>query len=1080
MSEREKASECENRWRLEQAVHVSEQRLQELTREACALSSSAEVERSLPSHLRVRFKRDKIETWDVSLCSAVLKGLRALHDKKQEKAVAAIVRARNCCAHAVGGRVTSVVFEQHYAACVRAYEVLGGDAAALQRLRTCEVDTSDIRVLSCSQEATKAATSAKAEGNRLFCADEFRAAAECYTKGLQVAGVVDPTVLSQLLCNRSAARFHLQELANAKEDAKQAAELAPQWFKPQLRLAAIYDETFNHHKAVARLEMALGLASAANEDTAVEEIEKKMPEYRLRRDEAARREGENLAYGPMHANEGAFRDAVQARFGLNETQDPMALVDNLLKLDLDGAGMSAKKHVLLGQRAFQDGRLTDSAREFMAAAMGGDPEGMYNYALALLKGRGTRKNVSEAIRWLNKAAATSPTNDGMSAGIGEANASLGNFYNAGIYFHEDKVRAREYWERAADLGAPAGLNQFGLCLMYGTHGVPKDLPRARETFRRSAELLHNEAMSNLAGLHASLHEYETAARWADAACRFGFFPAAKTADQLRKLAAARESLPQKVLGILDMDTTPRVLNEPRFQRQNTTPTLDELRAIDTSYGKRLLSAKKMMLKAMQHLTSSDPDDMIRAVQLAAKAHRIEDATLVFSKKEMFCAKMLVSCLQDVGVLLNSDMALLLQPPDASAFVAFWKSMQLQFPEDLMICRRAACAYMFKAYAGADIKRGVQLFQRALGLLPHPDDDRDPQTIGVLYEAAAAYYQTEELERAEVLFGRFLNHAPADGHRKVPEAHFILGLIALSKITDGPQRTKKQTKGVIKKAGNVAAAHLREGVALLEHVPPFLRGDSQESPNRRALERMLMLIGETPLSSGKATAESPNAKKWGGEFVSGPRRHLELRSDTSMLRSMWRKSIAIMAESAYNIKGRTKISSSTTPVRQSTVSSKANNIFTPATIDELFSALKDHVFTGRVIECIVVSVPSFNGSSFQFVIEDSQREPARIAVYDAPQLLVAQLVPGRALRLLNPYVRLANDGSIMLRVDNPSSTIEVQTLHAICWVCEAGQQPGEALKKCAKCHKALYCSKRCQTQDWSVDGHRFLCAAFRKS
>ncbi|KAE8968768.1 hypothetical protein PF005_g32047 [Phytophthora fragariae] len=197
-------------------------------------------------------------------------------------------------------------------------------------------------------------------------------------------------------------------------------------------------------------------------------------------------------------------------------------------------------------------------------------------------------------------------------------------------------------------------------------------------------------------------------------------------------------------------------------------------------------AKELMLKAMQQLTSSDPAAMLRAVQLAGEAHRMEDGTLVFSDDENRYAFATATYLQDMGAPLTPNMVLLLQPPDRSAFVTFWKSMQLQFPDDLAITRRAACALMFTAYAGADMEHGVLLFQRALSLLPHAEDDSDPQTLGVLYEVAVAYYQTQkslsELERAETLFARFLKHAPAFGHRKAAEAHFILGQIALAKET----------------------------------------------------------------------------------------------------------------------------------------------------------------------------------------------------------------------------------------------------------------------------------------------------------
>ncbi|KAE8963702.1 hypothetical protein PR001_g29253 [Phytophthora rubi] len=524
----------------------------------------------------------------------------------------------------------------------------------LLRVRASEVDASDVQVLPSNRDATNAAEKAKTEGNRLFRANDFRAAEKCYTNGLQVVGAVDPMMLAQLFNNRSTARWHRQDLANAKQDAKRAAELAPHWSKPHVRLVAIYAAKTKHAKAVARLEMALGLASAEHDKVMVEEITKKMSEYRLRRDEEARCESENLAYGPMSSNEGAFRAANQARAGLDETEDPMAMTDKMLQFDWNRVGMGAKKHVLLGQRARQDGRLDDAAREFMAAAVGGDAEGMYNYAICQLKGRGTRKDIPAAIRWLEKAAVCPPTQTPTATldnvGVGEALTTLGSFYDAGIHFDQDKTRAREYWERAAELAAATGMNQFGICLMNGTHGVQKDLPRAREMFRRSAEMLHNEAMSNLAVLHGLLHEYETAARWADAAFRLGFVPAADTADRYRLLAAQREAAPKEFVEMADRvalifsDRT----EQPTPVRRNSTPTLDKLRAVGTPYGKQLLMAKEMMLKAMEQLTSSDPVAVLRGLELAGEAHRMEDGMLVFSEDDNYYAFATATYLQDMA------------------------------------------------------------------------------------------------------------------------------------------------------------------------------------------------------------------------------------------------------------------------------------------------------------------------------------------------------------------------------------------------------------------------------------------------
>ncbi|KAJ0391654.1 hypothetical protein P43SY_011712 [Pythium insidiosum] len=1058
--------EREKRWRLEKVVHLCECQLQQLAQQAwaaCSPDAATNLSRVLPPFQRKLLAETTcVDSWDVSMCNAVLKHLGALKTKQDANAVAAIVRARNHCAHAAGGRVASEAFEHHVAACETAMAVLGGDVEALRKIRACDIDATDASVLTCSLEASKLAETEKIEGNRLFREGDFAGARECYTRGIQVAGVVDPVLLSQLYNNRATAHLRLNHLTPAKADAKHAAELAPQWAKPHVRLAEIYRAMSKPHKAAARLEIALGHATAANDAAAIKEVTANLSVYRSERDEASRRESENLAYGTSYEMEGAFLAANQARLGLSTSQNPMDLLNKFAAIDVAGMGtkMQGKKHVLLGQQARNDGRLVDAAREFMGAAAAGDPEGMYNYALCLMKGRGTRKDIPEAVRWLEKAAAM-PIVEGLqgkieNVGIGEAMASLGNLYDSGVHFARDKRRASAYWEKSASLGTSTGLNNFGLCLMNGTHGVKKDLPRAREFFRRSAECLHNEAMSNLSKIHATLHDFETAARWAESAAKYGFLPASTQATEYRKLADV--GIPKQM-----RDITVKILDamdkEIDTRRHNGTPSLEELRAIGTPYGKRLLLAKQRIGDAVAAFHAGDLE---RAVALAVEAHRIDDCSLVFSPQETQMPVLLVKILQANGVHLDADLALLSKPIDESSSVVYWQSLQSQFPNDLHITRLAACMSMFKGYAGADVRRGVQLFQRAFTLLPNPHDDSDPVTLALLYEAAVGYYQNSDIVRAKDLFTRFLQHAPADGHRKAAEANYFLGEIALMNASGS--RTVLPT----------LAKHLEAGDRLLHQIPSFLRGPASESPHREMLKRILDAAG---LATGQQvqTPPSPRANqqtKRGGELLDGPRRLEELRSDSPTLQPQWRSEIASFAQVAAN---NGQVFTSAPPAQPST-RSKPRGRYSLATIDELFSALEDRVYHGRQIKCIVVSLPTFTGSSFQFVVEDSQREPARIAVYGAPDTMLASLVPGREFLLLDPYVRIARDGMFMLRVDKPSSTIRVQAAaHQICWTCSFELAAPAQPKRCARCRKAVYCSKACQVTDWRANAHRNQCS-----
>lgn len=270
-------------------------------------------------------------------------------------------------------------------------------------------------------------------------------------------------------------------------------------------------------------------------------------------------------------------------------------------------------------------------------------------------------------------------------------------------------------------------------------------------------------------------------------------------------------------------------------------------------------------------------------------------------------------------------------------------------------------------------------------------------------------------------------------------------------------------------------HYERGEELLATLPPFLRGPAAKSPHRQMIQRILRTAGKLTNPPSKPPSMK-GSQRHGGELVDGPRRHIKLQSSSRYFQTKWRGEIAKMSVGAQRLPN--LVFSSTRPPKM--FSARTSRLqHTPATVDELFSALADHVYTGRLLKCIVVSLPSFNGSSFHFVVEDSQREPAKIAVYNAAEALITQLLPGRVFHLLDPYVRIARDSSIMLRVDAPSSTIKVQSFHKICWVCSLEETQRSTLKQCAKCHEAIYCSKQCQKHDWTVDGHRFLCSGVSK-
>lgn len=701
-----------------------------------------------------------------------------------------------------------------------------------------------------------------------------------------------------------------------------------------------------------------------------------------------------------------------------------------------------------------DGRLQDATREFMAAAMGGSTDGMYNCGVMLLRGQGVRNNIPEAARWFEKAAAAPvPPLPYENVGIAEAMNSLGTFYNGGIHYKKNKIRAREYWESSAELG------------------LSQAMSRERAIFYTKAQSCSITKACPVLRIFMRVSRIRDCSQMGRNCVQIRHDVRSRSARELRELAKTHKPAVDYDTDMI-IDVPSEKSEEPVTRSDEIVPSLEQLRAIDTPFGRRQVSARE---KAMT-ITRVDlpvPEMLETVVQLAAEVYRIEDSHLVFTSQEMHLVSNAAKFMLKSGVQLTAELALCQVISDPS-FVSFWMSMQIQFPNDLVVTRNAARASMRADNAMANMDTAARFYCKASSLLPYPDDDSDPTTLGVLYDAGAACFLTKQHSLARELLTWFLKQAPADGHPKAGEAHFVLGLILLDHAR-GSGLTKK-SKSKLEKLETQVLTHLHESIALQERLPTFIR-ETRASTFRTSLEEFLrftMTGTSTPavVSSSKTTV----SVKRGGELVSGPRRHPKLRSNTSTLCAPWRKTLAKYAEkreSLQSVKAK-----SAAPLRSTSIGVLAKPSL-PATIDELFSALKDHVYKGRSLECLVISSPIFTGSWFEILIEDSQREPAHVALNDAPPSLLEKLAPGQALILLDPYVRIASDGSIVLRADDPSASIQLKTKHSICWACSVEEQPGQRLRSCAKCNQAPYCSQTCQKQDWSIYGHRSVCVTLKK-
>lgn len=138
--------------------------------------------------------------------------------------------------------------------------------------------------------------------------------------------------------------------------------------------------------------------------------------------------------------------------------------------------------------------------------------------------------------------------------------------------------------------------------------------------------------------------------------------------------------------------------------------------------------------------------------------------------------------------------------------------------------------------------------------------------------------------------------------------------------------------------------------------------------------------------------------------------------------------------------------------------------------------KDHVLNDHKINVTIIEDPLqfFSGFSVDFVIEDKFKFVERMAIYnlgDDYESIFKKFAIGSKFLIINPYIRMANDGKPMIRISDPSSIKSVDLkVEKMCRFCGNGNSKFN----CSKCLKALYCSKECQTNDWKLLNHKLIC------
>ncbi|KJE95218.1 hypothetical protein CAOG_05693 [Capsaspora owczarzaki ATCC 30864] len=993
---------------------------------------------------RPEIAKGKPETWNITVLGSIILNVLPLGEIDRS-AVREIVKYRNDFAHATASEITPLEYAR-----IRD----GLRAALVDKLATdatefdaCFNETLH-RVSAPAPDAVAAAEREKATGNELFKQKAFDEAIKCYTAALLQVEHYPFELTAILLTNRATAHLKLAHFVEAKHDAKRALLQGTPAFKAHLRLAEAYLKCGKHTKACKHAECAYsGFQPGTAENRVAREL---LDKCRLERAAIEIGEDEHSAYSCAFQNaaESPFRQREVARVGGQANFDALQRLAASLgtstaeSSELPSSFVTELQLKVQAHKLREDGKSAQAYPLFLRLAQLGNAVGMYYVGVCLMKGQGVAQDIAQATTWFEKATQVPIRDDELfkdqKIEIGAAFVALGNNHFNGIGCSKNLRSALTYYQRAAALEAPTGYNMLGLYHREGFDESPINLALARDYFRLAAEGGCTEAMNNMCMLlKHNVGLLERAAQWADTARAFGVPEAAALASEIRSTIQ-------------------------RF------PTLDELEAIasPTVYLSSLISAKRQLIAAIDEFRRNPvtADSTRRLISLAASAKRTVDGELVCDPESAAVLRVILEQSHPDETLEHDRRTL-----QSGTGVKYAISAANQYEEDSFFNLRAGCLLMYDS-SYESVEKGLLYLRRAFQLVATRSEN-DLERLDVTYLLGAAYRILDKPEQARKLFMQFLEHKHV-GHRKVSEAYFQLGILALMRHDSVEQSCRE------------AQTLLDLGIAAQHTLPGFLQ-PRHKAPICEMLEDLLAMYAKRHPAARRVIP----VPQEGGHVLSGPRDPEALMSRglsskvLEVCRSQRLKWLRQIRHDMNEVsKARTDPRKSVAFFRQTTTPASVSEKVTPAEtlplspiqIDEMFLPCVERLYHNRVVECVIVG-SGFRVISVSFIVEDSSRAPAIFNIYNLSMEQERLLVPGRVIKIISPLARVPQSGPMCIRVDDPQHHLIIGDHIPLCWFCLKQQEPS-LLKACGRCKQAKYCSETCQRSDWQTNDHKFLCTA----
>lgn len=722
-----------------------------------------------------------------------------------------------------------------------------------------------------------------------------------------------------------------------------------------------------------------------------------------------------------------------------------------------------------------------AASYYGKAAQKNNPEALYNLALFHKKGLGVKLDYKLAISLLEQAASQNPMrniqgNEIPNVGVAEGEHSLGLAYNQGVYVEKDTRIAAEWYAKAVKHNNSNAANNLGILYMDGD-GVEQNLDKAEELFLLSHKLNNTDCIHNLIQLYFLKEDPERVLMWHQRACEMNDHLAISRDKDIRESC-------EKLSRLVNFKKTSNIENDERVK------AFEELLDFNEKWSSKKISPLLVGEKLKRNQNIDDLDLIERAsngsviaenlieartnffdaisimdfdkygfVSMMSNALKLESITWSINEKQREKALTIIEEIIGENENKNSDV-------DCDARICYmylkpYKSIEFtsnslkKYPENLTMLEYRGCMYCFEK----EWDKALIDFNTLL--------KADPHNFKYLYHKAAALFQSLDstnkmIEKSKINikdFELFLEHSPKD-YKKVPEAYYTIAILSKNLILEQPNNEKNCFENV--------RTYYEKGIESEKFILPF--NLPYLSDKKKNLE--LYLKTEKIFKEKSANDEEINDK-----HLKQSNLNVQKIITRDLIINDYRRIALVLDHRKYyhdteNYGFMMPITIKPPKKQKFPVSlSGLKEVFLK---DVDFS--RDHIMNGYILTLINIDLPIFNPPprSIRLNAQDEHGIVERVAIYNLNENKdkVFKMYPvGIKFSIINPYIRMAADFKPIIRIDDPRTLILTEEKQNL--PCRSCLKENSKFQ-CAKCHKAKYCSRECQIDDWKIFQHKLIC------